>query len=236
VDATTLIDQISRDLQPVVERLLTHPYVEALAAGRVPREQLRLIAGEQYAIIDSDLRSVAHLVGRFGGTAEMPFFLDVLAGERAAWEGLRAFADALGMTAADLDAYEPLAGAHAYTCYMAWLALYGSAAEVAAAYLVNFPAWGQNCGRLSTILQERYGLTQPDLVFFDGFAAPAPEFERSAREVIQRGLDAGTDPRRIARSARLLQAYELLFWDTLLARGQGSGVAEGRRAGGTPLR
>ena len=157
MDATALIDEISRELQPVVDRLLGHPYVEALAAGQMPREQLRTIAGEQHAIIDSDLKSVAHLVGRFGGTADLSFFLDVLAGERAAWEGLKALAGALGMSEADLTAYEPLAGAHAYTCYMAWLALYGSAAEVAAAYLVNFPAWGKNCGRLSQILKERYG-------------------------------------------------------------------------------
>ena len=223
MDATTLIGEISRDLQPVVDRLLSHPYVEALAAGRVPREQLQTVAGEQYAIIASDLKSVAHLIGRFGGTAEMPFFLDVLAGERAAWEGLQAFAGALGMTEADLEAYEPLAGAHAYTCYMAWLALYGSAAEVATAYLVNFPAWGKNCGRLSRILQGRYGLTEPDVVFFDGFAAPAPEFERSALEVIQRGLDAGVEPRQVRRAARLLQAYELLYWDTLFASHHAAG-------------
>ncbi len=217
MDARTLIDEISRDLQPVVDRLLSHPYVEALAAGQVPREQLRTIAGEQYAIIASDLKSVAHLIGRFGGTSEMPFFLDVLAGERAAWDGLKALAGALGMSESELQAYEPLAGAHAYTCYMAWLALYGSAAEVAAAYLVNFPAWGKNCGRLSQILKERYGLTEPDVVFFDGFAEPAPEFERIALAVIQRGLDAGLGARQIRRSARLLQAYELLYWDTLLA-------------------
>jgi pyrroloquinoline quinone (PQQ) biosynthesis protein C len=217
MNAASLIDEIAHELQPVVDRLLSHPYVEALADGRVPRKHLRVIAGEQYAIIESDLKSVAHLIGRFGGTPEMPFFLDVLAGERAAWDGLGHFASALAISEADLAAYEPLAGAHAYTCYMAWLGLYGTAAEVAAAYLVNFPAWGQNCGRLSAIFKNQYGLTERDTVFFDGFAAPAPEFEQSAREVIQRGLDAGTDPRRIRRAARLLQAYELLYWDTLFA-------------------
>ncbi len=216
MDAAALIDEIARDLQPVVDRLLTHPYVDALADGRVPREQLRAIAGEQHAIIASDLRSVAHLIGRFGGTDDLTFFLDVLTGERAAWDGLKAFARALGLTESDLEAYEPLPGAHAYTCYMAWLGLFGSAAEVAAAYLVNFPAWGQNCGRLSTILKERYDLTEADVVFFDGFAAPASEFPPAALAVIQRGLDAGVDPRLIRRSARLLQAYELMFWDTLL--------------------
>ncbi len=216
MDATTLIDEISRDLQPVVDRLLTHPYVEALAAGRVPREQLRTIAGEQNAIIESDLKSVAHLIGRFGGTPEMPFFLDVLAGERAASDGLAALARALGISQADLEAYEPLAGAHAYTCYMAWLALYGSAAEVAAAYLVNFPAWGQNCGRLSRVLKERLSFDQAAVRFFDQFAAPAAEFESTTLTIIETGLERGVSPAAIHRAARLLQAYELQYWDTLL--------------------
>src|SRR3712207_2050487 len=117
-----------------------------------------------------------------------------------------------------LEAYEPRAGAHAYTCYMAWLGLFGSAAEVAAAYLANFPAWGKNCGRLSELLKRQYGLGEADVAFFDGFAAPAPEFERSALEVIQRGRDAGVEPRLLRRSARLLQGYELMYWDTLYAR------------------
>ena len=216
--ASTLVDEIRRDLQPVVEQLTHHPYIEALAEGRVPREQLRTFAGEQYAIIGSDLRSVAHLVGRFAGTPSLDFFLAVLEGERTAWRALGAFAQALGMTTDDLESYEPLAGAHAYTCYMAWLALFGSDAEVATAYLVNFPAWGDNCGRLSRILKERYGLAEADVAFFDFFATPSPEFERSALAVIDAGLEAGLDPRLLRRAARLLQAYELLYWDTLLVR------------------
>ena len=48
---------------------------------------------------------------------------------------------------------------------MAWLALYASEAEIAAAYLVNFPAWGQNCGRLSRILKERFGLGEKEVAF-----------------------------------------------------------------------
>ena len=43
---------------------------------------------------------------------------------------------------------------------MAWLALYGSEAEVAAGFLVNFAAWAANCGRMSRALRDRYGLTE----------------------------------------------------------------------------
>ena len=98
---------------------------------------------------------------------------------------------------------------------MAWLALYGSQAEVATAYLVNFPAWGRNCGRVSRVLKERYGLSEADVTFFDFFAASPPNFERDSLAVIQEGLDRGAEPRAVYRAARLLQGYELLFWDTL---------------------
>ena len=213
--ADSLIAEIRGDLRPIEEQLLQHDYLRALEEGRVSRESLRVFAGEQYAVIGSDLRSVAHLVSRFGDSPSRDFFLAVLAGERAAWDNILAFAGALGMEEAELREYEPLPGAHAYTCYMAWLALYGSAAEVAAAYLVNFPAWGRNCGRMSRILRERYGLSDSEVRFFDDFAAPPAEFEPAALAVIQEGLDRGVDPRLIRRAARLLQGFEALYWDTL---------------------
>jgi pyrroloquinoline quinone (PQQ) biosynthesis protein C len=215
VDANALLDEIRQELQPVNEQLLQHPYVRALEEGKIGREKLGLFAGEQYTIIGSDLKSAAHLVSCFGSSPSRDFFLGILQGERAAWDALLTFAHALGLSEAQLREHEPLPGAHAYTCYMAWLALYASDAEIAAAYLVNFPAWGQNCGRLSRILQERFGLGDKEVAFFDLFATPPATFEASALSVIQQGLDRGTEPRLVQRAARLLQAYELMYWDTL---------------------
>jgi TENA/THI-4/PQQC family len=215
VDAKALVEEIQQVLQTVTEQLVRHPYVQALEEGRIGREKLHLFAGEQYSIIASDLKSVAHLVSRFGSAPSGDFFLGILHGERAAWDALLTFADALGLSEAQLREHEPLPGAHAYTCYMAWLALYASDAEIAAAYLINFPAWGQNCGRLSGILRERFGLGEKEVAFFDLFANPPATFETNALSVIQQGLDRSIEPRLIQRAARLLQAYELMYWDTL---------------------
>src|SRR5438874_1414693 len=82
--AAALVEEIRTELASARDQLLAHPYVAAVEAGMVDLSQLRPFAGEQHAIISSDLRSVAHLVSRFG----CPFFLDVLAGERAALEAL----------------------------------------------------------------------------------------------------------------------------------------------------
>jgi thiaminase len=215
VDAKTLLNEIGKELQPVAEQLLRHPYIRSLDEGKIGRQKLGLFAGEQYNIIASDLKSVAFLVNRFGSAPGGDFFLGVLQGEKAARDALLTFAHALGLNESQLREHEPLPGAHAYTCYMAWLALYGSDAEIAAAYLVNFPAWGENCGRLSRILKERFDLGEKEVAFFDLFAAPPATFEASALSVIQQGLDRGAEPRLIHRAARLLQAYELMYWDTL---------------------
>src|SRR6266487_1115223 len=215
IDAKALVDEIRQGLQPVNEQLLRHPYVQALEEGKIGRDNLRVFAGEQYGIIASDLKSAAHLVSRFSSAPSRDFFLGILQGERAAWDALLTFAHALGLSEAQLREHEPLPGAHAYTCYMAWLALYASDAEIAAAYLVNFPAWGQNCGRLSRILEERFGLNEKEVVFFDLFASPPVMFEVSVLTVIQQGLDHGTEPRGIRRAAQLLQAYERMYWDTI---------------------
>ncbi len=209
MEATELIESVRRELEPVRQRLLAHPYLAAV--DEVELTALRPFAGEQWAIISSDLRSVAQLVARWGGD----FFLSVLDGERAALAALPAFAAALGWGLPELEAYEPLAGAHAYTAYMAWLAAQASPAEVAAAYLVNFSEWGANCGRLSQSLRRRHRLSADQVHFLDLFAEPDPTFEGRALAVIQAGLDSGVPERAVRRAARLLQSYELLYWDTL---------------------
>jgi hypothetical protein len=60
-----------------------------------------------------------------------------------------------------------------------------------------------------------YGQSSEDVLFFDLFASPAPEFEEDSLRVIQDGLDRGLDPQGVARAARLVQAYELMYWDAL---------------------
>src|SRR5437867_13246048 len=108
MDANALLDEIRKELQPVNEQLVQHPYVQALEEGKIGQEKIRLFVGEQYTIIESDLRSVAHLVSRFGSSPSRDFFLGILQGERAAWDALLTLAHGLGVSEAQLLDYEPL--------------------------------------------------------------------------------------------------------------------------------
>lgn len=213
--ATALIRELRQELAPLEAEIRRHPFLAALEAGQVPRERLRAFAGEQYHVIRSDLRSVALLVSRFGASPSGPFFHATLAGEVTALEALQAFASGLGLDRRALDAYEPIPAAQAYPAYMAWLALYGSDAEVAAGYLVNFAAWGANCARMGAALRARYALTPEATAFFEFFAAVPPDFEPGAIAVVEGGLARGAEPRLIKRAARLLQGFEKLYWDAM---------------------
>src|SRR2546425_9295561 len=111
INAEKLVEEIRHELAPVDQEIRRHPYLSELEAGRVSREDFTRFAGEQHHIIQSDLRSIALLVNRFGATPSGPFFQAVLGGETAALAALRAFAAAVGVGDARLHAYEPAPGA-----------------------------------------------------------------------------------------------------------------------------
>jgi pyrroloquinoline quinone (PQQ) biosynthesis protein C len=215
--AQALVRTVREGLHPVELQLRQHPYVQALEEGRLLPSQLRSFVGEQISIIPSDLRSIALLISRCTVPTSQQFFRAVLDGEAAALEALETLAIAVGMSPADRDAYEPTPGAQAYSAYLAWLCLYGSEAEVAAALSVNFAAWGANCGRIAQALRQRYGWQEEAVRFFTQFATAPPDVSPQALAVIEAGLARGVETHRITRAARMLQEYELMFWDTLLA-------------------
>jgi TENA/THI-4/PQQC family len=203
-DGGDVVAAVRAELAPVERALAEHRYLAALEAGRVPVESLRAFAGEQRAIITSDRRSFEHLAARFPDPPARQFFAALAGGEAEALGLLDRLAARVGLA----EAYEPLAGCQAYASYVAWLALNGTPADVALALLANLAAWGRSCVRMRDALQPLFG--EDAVAFFDFFAEPPPEFEERALALV-----GGGDPRSARRAARLLQAYELLYWDTL---------------------
>lgn len=184
----------------------------------MPETCLAAFAGAQHLIITSDRRSFAHLAARFPDPPAGDFFLALAAGEGEALSRLSAFASSLGLNDENLRAHEPEPGSHAYTAFVAWLALNGSRSDLALAFLANLAAWGGNCARMAEALRSRYGFRDEAVSFFDFFAAPSPDFEERALAIVDSGLRARDSPEQARRAARLLQAYELLYWDTLAER------------------
>jgi thiaminase len=208
-----VLDQVRADLTEVERSIREHPFLAALEAGRAPRTALEALAGEQDRIIASDRRSFAQLAARFPHDPPGAFFLSMAEGEGLALGLLQDFASALGVDQPWLAAYQPSPNCQAYPAYVAWLALNGSSTDVALAFLANLAAWGASCGRVADALRQHYGFDDAAVAFFTFFASPPPGFEQRALTVIDAGLAAGDDPADARRATRLLQAYELRFWD-----------------------
>jgi len=219
--ARQLLDDARKAIASTEKRIRRHPYLDALEAREVKKGKLVLFAGQQCHIIESDLRSVALIVSRAESQLARDFLTGMLQGERTALTALGYFGQVLGLSPEQLHAAEPLPGAFAYSAYVNWLATYGTAAEFVGAFLVNLTAWGENCGRISRALQAGYGISGQDVAFFDLFAGAPPGFEEQGLAVVEEGLQQGADPVRIRRAARMLQGFELLYWDTMWEAAKG---------------
>ncbi|MGQ0716529.1 MAG: transcriptional regulator [Pseudonocardiales bacterium] len=213
--ASELVAQTQRELVETADAVRSHRFLARLRARDVPVARLRALAGEQHAIVSSDRRSFAQLATRFPAGLAGEFFLGMAEGEGLALGKLRGLAGWLGQTEDDLRAHEPHPGAQAYPAFVAWLALNGSRADVVLAFLANLAAWGENCGQVAAALREVYGAGADAVAFFEFFANPPEDFESRALAVLGEGLAAGDSPVLARRATRLLQAYELSFWDAL---------------------
>jgi hypothetical protein len=213
--AAELLAGLTAELAELEAAIRGHRFLADLEAGRVDERRLRALAGEQFAVISSDRRSFCQLAARFPEPPAGDFFLFMAEGEGEALRRLSRLAAALGMGADDLRGHEPAAGAQAYPAYVCSLALAGSRADVALAFLVNLDAWGANCARARDALTARYGLDGEAVGFLDFFATPPPGFAERALAVADAGLVAGDAPARARTAARLLASYELMFWDAL---------------------
>src|SRR4030066_287727 len=215
MDAEKLILNIKTQLKEIDAKIASHPYLSALDEGKVKKEDLKFFAGHQYHIINSDLRSIAHLISGEPSPLGRVFLIGILQGEAEALKGIITFGKAVGMTEKEMSLFEPEPQGFGYPAFVAWLGTYGSAAELAAAFLVNYQAWGANCGRMSKALNEKLEFKPEELNFFDLFANTPPEFQAQATAVVADGLERGVAPHLIERGARLLQGYELMFWDSM---------------------
>lgn len=202
--------------------LRDHPVVRAAAAGTMSLEVVRLVLKEEYYIEDTDLRSMALAISRSRTDASISFFKDALESESVARSKLSTMAEGMGITDVDLKSYMPMPAAHAYTAELTEIAAFHGTGALAAAFAVNFPAWGRMCGRLADGLVKNYGMSEEDVGFLRWFAAPLPDdYDEQATAVITDSMQAGETLCGIERAVRLLQGYEVMFWDAVWSKAQG---------------
>ncbi|MEV0680043.1 transcriptional regulator [Actinosynnema sp. NPDC050436] len=190
-------------------------FVPLVAAGRVPVPVLGALAAEESRIVPGDWRSFLTLAARADGPAGRGFFTSLSEGEALALPLLAPLAAAAGLDEEAVRDYRPQPGCQAYAAYVAWLALNADPAVAAVAVLTNFAAFGEYCATIAAALRDHYGFDEDARAFFDFFGTPAPELEQQGLAAVQAGIDAGVSFDKAVEHVRLLQGYELMFWNTL---------------------
>ena len=187
--------------------------VPMIADGSAPRAALAALGLEQFRIIPSDWRSFLTLASRSVDPAAGSFFAELAAGELDALDELRAFLAACGVDDATARDHRPRPGCQAYPAYMAWLALNAEPADALLAVVANFAAFGKACASVAQALRAHYAFDDDGAAFFDLFGTPQPDDPAVA--ALQAARDAGRVTGAGPEYGRLLQAYELMFWNTL---------------------
>jgi len=195
-------------LAPLNLKIQRHPYLSEAEQGLLPLERIQAFAANQYYIIRHDAKSLALMASRATSAEEFLFFTTVFQGDEQAIPLVVALAEAMGLSTADLVESTPIPDAVVYAHYLTALAHFASPGEQAVALIVNLPVWGSNCQRLSTALRAAYHVEET--AFLDLFAQTTGALEQQALSVIEDYLRQETQLHRVAR---LIQAYELMFWD-----------------------
>jgi thiaminase len=201
--------------QQISEQAGPNRFVDMLEAGQVPREKLRWLAGELYRLVLSDRRSFALAAARFPAGPSGDLFLVMADGEGQALRLLLNFATALGMNEQELRMYEPKPLAQAYPAYLTQTSLYGTRSDVALALLANVEESGSYSARVADALQSKYGFDDQAVEHFRFFADTPKELLDQATATLAAGLSEGDDPAAAMRTARMVHAYEMLFWNAL---------------------
>jgi hypothetical protein len=97
-------DLIGRVREQVSAAATRNGFIEMLEAGRVPRDRLTWLAGEQFRIVGSDQRSFALLAARYPDPPAGEMFLSLAQGELHALRPLADFAASLGQCGRDCRA------------------------------------------------------------------------------------------------------------------------------------
>ncbi|MGN9809487.1 hypothetical protein ACTMSW_09020 [Micromonospora sp. BQ11] len=204
--------------QQIAAQAADNRFLELLEAGIVSRERLRRLAGELYPLVLSDRRSFALLASRFPTAPAGDLWLAMADGEGQALTLLLDFAAALNLTERQLRRYEPTPAAQAYPAYLAQVSLYGTRSDVALALLANVTESGGCSARVADALQSTYGFDDKAVGHFRFFADTPPSLVDQAAATLATGLSDGDDPVAAVRTARMVHAYESMFWNTLAGR------------------
>ena len=211
---------LTQDLQPLRQALLYHPLWTGIEDGTLSRERLRLFALQDWWLVRESYRLDALAVAAVSDLDVQELLLAKLLPKVGGYKLLLRFGAAFGLSRADFDSVEPLAGCMALTNFFYWMLAYGSPEEKLASVSASEDIFIQICARVGPALQQKYGLSAEQVAFFTAHDELGTHVT-PVDEVLLTRYDTSVERERITRAVRLSHEFELMFYDTILAESPG---------------
>lgn len=211
---------LTQNMQPLRQALLYHPLWTGIEDGSLPRERLRLFALQDWWLVREAYRLDALAVAAVSDLDVQELLLAKLLPKVGGYKLLLRFGAAFGLSRADFDSVEPLAGCMALTNFFYWMLAYGSPGEKLASVSASEDIFIQICARVGPALQQKYGLSAEQVAFFTAHDELGTHVT-PVDEVLLTRYDTPVERQRITRAVRLSHEFELLFYNTILAEPSG---------------
>ncbi len=212
--ALELIQQTRLQVDPLMQQITQHPFLDALAAKQIPISALQTFATQQYHIVTSGIRNIATLVSRYGHLPSRNILNDFLQAEFVVRDRIPSFAQAVGLSMEQLENSPKLAKAMMFSYFISAVCLYGCDADLILAFRFDSEVWIQNSLRVYRALRSKYGFSPEQAEFFKIYENYREADERVS-PYIQDALDRGESEHQMQETARLLLEYELNFWNAM---------------------
>jgi len=211
VRARELLESVRKELEPLNASVLGCRFLTKAERGELSVDDLRLFAENQLYIVSHDARSLSLMASRAGDPEEAEYFAELARSDLMALRALREMALELGIGQKPLHELRIVPHAVDYTHFLAFLAAHGNPGEQAFALIVNLPVWSAACSRLLNAVRSRHDLRRTE--FLELFANVPSWVEEVGLRVCERYVERHGESMRFF--ARLIQEYELSFWEGL---------------------
>ena len=205
---------LTENIEPLRQKLLYHPLWQGIEAGTLERERLRLFALQDWWLVREAYRLDALAIATSPHLEVQELLIAKLVPKVGGYRLLLRFGEALGLSRADFDAVEPLAGCMALTNFFYWMLAYGSPAEKLAAVGASEDIFIQICLRVGPALVRNYGLSAEQVEFFTAHEEIGTHVTPVDQMLLAR-YGSLADRQLITRAVRLSHEYELMFYDTV---------------------
>jgi thiaminase/transcriptional activator TenA len=206
---------LTPDIIELRQQLRTHPLWQQIEQGTLPVERLRLFALQDWWLVRDAYRLDALAIANTPDLDVQELLIQKLLPKIGGYRLLLRFGEALGLSHADFETIEPLAGCMALTNFFFYMLAYGTAEEKLASVSASEDIFVDICIRIAPALMQHYGLNEEQIAFFSAHNQIG-EHVTPVDAVLLARYSTEEQHQRILRAIRLSHQYEKMFYDTVL--------------------